>query len=196
MSRPNVFSSVGALSPCCLAVNDDFNFGNDAWKRASKGATMEDLQQLFDDSDYYPVATIGVITAFSSRPGSPPIHANFPYEIIRGEVVLDNDAYDRHLDSFPVRKIRKSRSALRNLRGLGLSVGLGDQFLHIPIGTMEFSQMLGWRIRTEVFLDEIVQTSKSPLSPKPWPPSSSVQFPRRSFQQVCVHHQRHHGQGR
>jgi S-formylglutathione hydrolase len=42
-----------------------------------------------------------------------------------------------------VRQVHDAREALRELRGLGLGVGLGDQFLHIPTATLEFSQRLG-----------------------------------------------------
>lgn len=62
---------------------------------------------------------------------------------MRGEVVLDEPAYDRYLDAFPVRQVRQARDSLRDLRGLALDVGLGDQFLHIPAGTLALSQQLG-----------------------------------------------------
>ncbi|MEO1224771.1 MAG: hypothetical protein AAFX92_11135, partial [Pseudomonadota bacterium] len=41
------------------------------------------------------------------------------------------------------REARATPRAPRGLRGLGLGVGLGDQFLHIPVATLEFSQRLG-----------------------------------------------------
>lgn len=143
MSRPDVFSVVWALSPCCLAATDDLSFGNDAWKRAARIATPEDLQILVDNADFYPVTALGVITAFSPDTDNPPIYGDFPFDIVRGEVVLDDVAYDRYLDALPIRQVHSSRDALRNLRGLAIGVGLGDQFLHIPIGALEFSQRLG-----------------------------------------------------
>lgn len=143
MTHPGVFSVAWALSPCCLAAKDDLSIGNDAWKRASQIATPEDLQNLFDNRDFYPVAVLGVVTAFSPDPEAPPIYGDFPFDIVRGEVVLDDTAYDRYLDALPPRQVHAAREALRNLRGLALGVGLGDQFLHIPTGTLAFSQRLG-----------------------------------------------------
>lgn len=143
MTRPEVFSVVWALSPCCLAANDDLSFGNDAWQRAAAITTPEDLQDLVDNRDFYPIAVIGIVTAFSPDVDTPPIYGDFPFDIVRGEVVLDDLAYDRYLDALPVRQVRGARDDLRNLRGLALGVGLGDQFLHIPTGTLEFSQRLG-----------------------------------------------------
>ena len=143
MTRPGIFSVVWALSPCCLAANDDFSFGNDAWKRAAVVTTLEDVQGLLASRDFYPIAVLGVVTAFSPDPDTPPIYGDFPFDIVGGEVVLDDPAYDRYLDTLPLRQVRDAREELRNLRGLALGVGLGDQFLHIPIGTLEFSQRLG-----------------------------------------------------
>ena len=65
MTRPDVFSVVWALSPCCLAAVDDFGFGNDAWKRASGFRSLEDMQGALESGDFIPVAAIGVLTAFS-----------------------------------------------------------------------------------------------------------------------------------
>lgn len=143
MTRPDVFSVVWALSPCCLAANDDFSFGNDAWKRAAAITTQEDLRDLLASRDFYPIAVLGVVTAFSPDPEAPPVYGDFPFDIVGGEVVLDDPAYDRYLDTLPLRQVRDAREGLRSLRGLALGVGLGDQFLHIPIGTLEFSQRLG-----------------------------------------------------
>ena len=139
MTRPGVFSVVWALSPCCLAANDDFGFGNDAWKRAAEITTQQDLQDLLASRDFYPIAALGVATAFIPNRDAPPVYGNFPFDIAGGEVVLDDPAYDRYLDTLPLRQVRDVREELRSLRGLAL----GDQFLHIPVGTLEFSQRLG-----------------------------------------------------
>lgn len=143
MTRPDLFSVVWAMSPCCLSVVDDLSFGNDAWRRAIRFETPEDLQTAMQSRDFYPVAVIGLLTAFSPDPESPPFHVEFPFELVRGETVLIDEVNDAYLDRFPVRQVDEYREAMRGLRGLGIGVGLGDQFLHIPTGTMEFSQALG-----------------------------------------------------
>lgn len=143
MSRPDVFSVVWALSPCCLAANDDLSFGNDAWRRAATVSDPDDLQQLIDSRDFYPIAALGIAAAFSPDVTAPPTYGAFPFDIVNGEVVLDDAAFDRYLDALPVRQVRSARDNLRSLRGLAIGVGLGDQFLHIPTGTLEFSQRLG-----------------------------------------------------
>lgn len=89
------------------------------------------------------MATLGVVTTFSPDPDNAPGYGDFPFDVVRGEVVLDDEAYDRYLDALPLRRVHDAREALRGLRGLALGVGLGDQFLHIPKATLELSQRLG-----------------------------------------------------
>lgn len=143
MTRPDVFSVVWAMSPCCLSAVDDLGFGNDAWRRAIRFEGPDDLQSALQGGDFYPVAMIGLLYAFSPNLDNPPFHVDFPYELVRGETVLIDSVYDTYLDRFPVRQVDDYRDALRGLRGLGIGVGLGDQFLHIPVGTIELSQQLG-----------------------------------------------------
>ncbi len=143
ITRPGLFATVWSMSPCCLAADDDLGFGNDAWKRTASVSTPEDVQRLVDTDDFFPIAFLGLITAFSPAPDSAPIYSDFPFDLVRGEVVLDTPAYDRYLDAFPIRQVRDARQNLRDLRGLALGVGLGDQFLHIPAGTLALSQRLG-----------------------------------------------------
>ncbi|MDF1607806.1 alpha/beta fold hydrolase [Hoeflea sp. YIM 152468] len=143
INRPGVFSVVWSMSPCCLAATDDFGFGNDAWKRAARVEAPEDIEDLLARKDFFAIAALGIVSAFSTKAGEPPVYADFPFDIVRGEVLLDDAAYDRYLDALPIRQLRRARDNLRRLRGLGLGVGLGDQFLHIPPGTIELSQQLG-----------------------------------------------------
>lgn len=143
MNRPGIFSVVWALSPCCLAAVDDLSFGNDAWQRAAKIKGPEDLQELIDSRDFYPIAALGLLAAFSPDVDAAPIYGKFPFDVVRGEIVIDDVQFDKYLDALPVRQVRHARKNLRSLRGLAMDVGLGDQFLHIPTGTLEFSQRLG-----------------------------------------------------
>lgn len=143
MAHSGVFSVVWALSPCCLTASDDFGFGNDAWKRAAGVSTEEELQTILASGDFYAIATLGIITAFSPAPAKPPLYGDFPFDLVRGEIVLDDAAYDRYLDGLPLRQIHAARAVLRQLRGLAIGVGLGDQFMHIPSGALAFSQVLG-----------------------------------------------------
>ncbi len=143
MTRPEVFSVVWAMSPCCLAAEGDFGFGNDAWRRAYLLESPDELPAALEAGEFYPVAALGVLAAFHPGPDNPPLFVDFPFELVRGEIVLDDEDYDRYLDALPLRRAAAGRDALRSLTGLALDVGLGDQFLHIPTGTLALSSALG-----------------------------------------------------
>ncbi len=143
MTRPEVFSVAWAMSPCCLAAEGDFGFGNDAWRRAYLFESPEEPPAALEAGDFYPVAALGVLAAFHPDPANPPFFVDFPFDLVRGEIVLDDEEYDRYLDALPLRRAAAARDALRSLAGLALDVGLGDQFLHIPTGTLALSRTLG-----------------------------------------------------
>ncbi|NVO58519.1 hypothetical protein HW561_22310 [Rhodobacteraceae bacterium B1Z28] len=79
------------------------------------------------------------MTAISPDVDAAPIYGDFPFEIVRGEIVLEDATFDRFLDELPVRQVHAARGNLRRLKGLAMGVDLGNQFLHIPIGTLELS---------------------------------------------------------
>ena len=143
MTRPGIFAVAWAMSPCCLQPVHDLGFGNDAWRRTFGFDEQSDLAAALEANDFYAVATLGVLTAFSPDPDNPPFYVSFPFDVVRGELVVKEGAYDSYLDRFPVRHVTAAREALRGLRGLALDAGIGDQFLHIPATTLEFSRRLG-----------------------------------------------------
>lgn len=143
MTRPGLFSVAWAMSPCCLQPAEDLGFGNDAWRRAFRFETEDDAMAALESNDFYAAAALGVLTAFSPDPDNPPLHVRFPFDMVRGELVVTDGEYDRYLDRFPVRQVAAAREALRGLRGLALDTGIGDQFLHIPANTLELSRRLG-----------------------------------------------------
>ena len=143
MTRPGIFAVAWAMSPCCLEPVDDLGFGNAAWRRTFGFDEQSDLVAALEANDFYAVATLGALTAFSPDPDNPPFYVSFPFDLVRGELVVKEGAYDSYLDRFPVRHVAAAREALRGLRGLALDAGIGDQFRHIPANTLEFSRRLG-----------------------------------------------------
>ncbi|HUG38268.1 MAG TPA: hypothetical protein VML54_15025, partial [Candidatus Limnocylindrales bacterium] len=66
-----------------------------------------------------------------------------PFDLKRGEVVVDTEEWLEWVERFPVARADDRRDALASLRALALDYGTGDQFLHIPAATLAFSQRLG-----------------------------------------------------
>lgn len=141
MTAPQ-FSIVWAMSPCCLAPVEDLGFGNISWVQLFAMKREEEVNVAIRDRDFSPVAALAILSAFRPDPSNPPLFVDFPFDIDRGEMVLDQEEYAEYLNEFPLHRVDESRQALLALRGLAMDYGNGDQFLHIPTATMQFSHAL------------------------------------------------------
>ncbi|MGH7475435.1 MAG: alpha/beta hydrolase [Longimicrobiales bacterium] len=143
MERPGVFAVAYAMSPCCLAPVDDLGFGNSSWIDARTLSDLAELERAIQRRDFYVVAAIGVLSAFAPDTLNPPFFVDFPFEVERGELVLDEAEYLAYLERFPIERVGERHIALRALRALALDYGTRDQFAHIPAATLAFSRRLG-----------------------------------------------------
>lgn len=142
MTRPDVFGIAYAMSPCCLAAEEDLGQANEAWVDAAELERPEEVDRAIEARDFYLVASLGVLTAFLPDPSNPPFHVRFPFRRERGETVPVEPVYTEFLDAFPIRRIDEHREALLSLEGLGLDYGIGEQFAHIPEASRAFSRRL------------------------------------------------------
>ena len=152
MEKPGVFGVAYAMSPCCLAPVDDIGLGNVAWRSAFAWDEPDDLDAALEARDFYPIAIVGIMSALAPRPDAGPFGVDFPFEITRGEVVVQEGEWLELVERFPVARADDRRDALTSLRALGIDYGTGDQFMHIPAASLAFSQRLG-ELRVPHLLD-------------------------------------------
>ena len=143
MERPGVFSVAYAMSPCCLAPIEDLGFGNSSWSRARRLESVAEIDAAIESREFYVIAAIGILSAMSPDPSNPPFFVDFPFELERGEVVMDEAEWLAYVERFPVARADDRRAALASLRALAIDYGTGDQFLHIPAASLAFSRRLG-----------------------------------------------------
>jgi S-formylglutathione hydrolase len=142
MDRPDVFSVVYAISPCCLDSADDVGFGNfDAWKKALAFKSYGEVDEALQRNDFYPVAAIGLLSAMVPD-RTQPMNVRFPVKASRWQLVPAHPAYDQLLAQFPVRAVAAHRDNLLKLRALAIDVGFDDQWAHIPRTTAAFTREL------------------------------------------------------
>jgi S-formylglutathione hydrolase FrmB len=142
MDRPDVFSVVYAMSPCCLDSADDVGFGNfDAWKKALAFKSYDDVDEALKRNDFYPVAAIGLLSAMVPDK-TQPMNVRFPINASRWQLMPAHPAYDQFLAQFPVRTVAAHRDNLLKLRALAIDVGFDDQWSHIPGTTAAFTREL------------------------------------------------------
>jgi S-formylglutathione hydrolase len=84
MKYPQVFSSIYAMSPCCLTPNTKPD--KDAVARA---AAVQSPEQLAD-SDFFGKATLATAAAWSPNPAHPPLFFDMP--IVDGDIVPETIA--------------------------------------------------------------------------------------------------------
>lgn len=116
MKRPDVFSSLYVMSPCCLQPNLDP--GGPAMARVEAIRTVEDVQA----ADFLTKAVFASAAAWSPNPHNPPLFVDLP--VADGEVQADVVA--RWVANAPLATIHQYVPELRELTALGLDAGAQD----------------------------------------------------------------------
>jgi S-formylglutathione hydrolase len=152
MRSPDVFGSVYAMSPCCLDLEEDVGHGNQAWKKAIAFRAPEDIGKAVQEEDFYPVVIYALASAISPNPAKPPFFVDLPVRHVRGELLPDEEVYERWRTSFLFAQLPAHRANLLRLRGIAIDYGTSDQFAHIITTTPSFSRELA-RLRIPHRLD-------------------------------------------
>ena len=142
MDRPGLYAAAYAISPCCLAPIEDAGYGNDAVGRAMAFRSPDDIKASLAKSDFYPVAVIALLAAFSPDPNNPPFYVRFPFKEEDHQLAPDDSVYDAFLARFPLYRVEAARAALARLRAFGIDYGIEDQFADVPAATRALSAKL------------------------------------------------------
>jgi len=142
MRYPTVFGSIYAMSPCCLDAEADLSADNPAWGVLLSMEQALPVEEIYRRHGFYPVALLELLTAYLPAPGRAPFLVDFPYEKRDGAVVRRAETYEKWRAAFPVRYVNDYRDNLRQLRGIFIDYGFGEQFAHIPSSVRAFSQEL------------------------------------------------------
>lgn len=132
MKRPDVFSAIYAMSPCCLAP--DLSPGGPWLAAAEERETVEAVAE----ADFFTKAIFASAAAWSPDPHAPPLYVDLPTE--DGEVRPDVVA--RWVANAPLATLHQHVRELRQLDAIALDSGAQDQ----PIAdtTEELSRLLTW----------------------------------------------------
>ena len=152
MERPDVFGIAYAMSPCCLAPIEDIGQSNDVWRRAAEVESWDEIGAAAEARDFWLVGSMGILTAFSPAPESPPMFVALPFGVLDGERVVNEDVFKAYRARFPLHRLDQHWPALASLEVLAIDYGIGDQFSHIPVGSRRFSERLA-QLRVPHVLD-------------------------------------------
>jgi S-formylglutathione hydrolase FrmB len=146
MKHPDVFSSVYALSPCCLALEGDMGMENPAWSKVNRLTSKDQLKmnpESFDE--FFTVAFVALSAAFSPNPARGPFFVDFPFHEREGRLEKNESAYDRWRSKMPLYLVDENKQNLMKLRGLFVDYGEKEEFSHIRSGSQLFSKALAER---------------------------------------------------
>lgn len=145
MKYPDVFSTVYAMSPCCLGMEEDLTAVNPAWNAAlatkskSKDQFASDPQTL---EQFWVDAFLSLAAALSPNTNQGPLFVDLPYREQNGRLVQDEPAWTEWHTKMPLEIVSSYASNLLLLRGLFIDYGMEDDFSHIPVTARLFSEKL------------------------------------------------------
>jgi enterochelin esterase-like enzyme len=132
MKYPDVFSSVYALSPCCLAPNMDMQQNPKAMERALAIRTFDDVEQ----ADFGTKAIMASAAAWSPNPKNPPLFLDLPWKDGQFQPLVAA----KWAANSPLAMIDQYIPNLRRLRAIAFDAG--DKDAGIAAGIRVLDQIL------------------------------------------------------
>jgi enterochelin esterase-like enzyme len=123
MKRPDVFSSLYAMSACCLTANR--NPRPEALAAAEAIRTREQAEEAARAAGFGPSATLASAAAWSPNPANPPLFLDLPVKDgkVRPEIVA------KWVANAPVEMIDQHASNLNSLYAIAIDIGTQDSLL-------------------------------------------------------------------
>ncbi|MFL5345562.1 MAG: alpha/beta hydrolase [Hyalangium sp.] len=142
MRHPDVFGAVYAMSPCCLALEEDLGVDNPAWAQVTHFTQQSQLDEAAAQGMFYSQLLVAWLAAASPAPGRPPLYFMSPFQEQGGHLVPSEPAYHSWQQALVLPHVAEYREALLRLRGLAFDVGTQDKLTHIPATVRKLSEEL------------------------------------------------------
>ncbi len=142
MRHPDVFGAVYAMSPCCLALEEDLGLDNPAWARVTHITQQAQLDEAAAKGMFYSQLIVALSAAASPAPGSPPLYFTPPFQEQAGRMVPSEPAYGQWQQALVLPRVADYREALLHMRGVAFDVGTADALTHIPVTLRKLSEEL------------------------------------------------------
>lgn len=132
MKTQDVFSSIYALSPCCM----DAGRGNPAFKEMMKKLETVKTDEEVKAQNFFGVAMLASAAAWSPNPKKPPFYLDLPFR--DGEIVPEILAIQQANATLVM--IHQYIPALKRLKAIGMDAGTKD--MSISAATKELDRIL------------------------------------------------------
>jgi len=143
MKTNGIFSSVYALSPCCMGLEGEFIDATPAWKRLVAMTTRDQLPKPIKSlEDFLVTAFAGTGAAFSPNAARAPFYSDPLFAEKDGKLVQNEAVAANWKSKMPLYMVADHKKDLLALRGIFLDYGQKEEFAHIRSATARFSQVL------------------------------------------------------
>jgi enterochelin esterase-like enzyme len=131
MHRPELFGTVFAQSPCCLAMVEELGPAP-AWE-ALGSVTLEQADAAFQHGDPTPLEAQALAAAFAPDSDRAPFYGDLPYRVDSGRVLPDEPAYSHWTAHLPATRLDREAAGLKTLHGFRIQYGDHDTLRHIVV---------------------------------------------------------------
>lgn len=119
MKRPDVFSSIYAMSPCCLAPSMGGGGGPGGAERLLEIESVEQVRA----ADFFIKAAFATAAAWSANPHAAPLYIDLPV----GDEEQRQSVVARHVANAPIATMHQHIPELRSLTAIALDSGAQDR---------------------------------------------------------------------
>ena len=140
MLFPDVFSTVYALSPAVLGIDQEMGYRGNGYRRVAEIKSREQLVTGWDE--FMPNAIIAMGRAYSPNLDNPPFHVDLPYYYENGKLIVDNEVLETWNEKSAIGMIDDYFDNIKKIKALKLDWGRNEDFDHIPTTCLQFSQKL------------------------------------------------------
>lgn len=133
MKHPEVFSSIYALSPCCLVGMDSLAMP----KLKASSANIHDFADI-GKTDFYTMILYAIAAAWSPDPKNPPFYLDLPF----GTPVPEKDVVAKWNANMPMVLLDQHVPDLKRLHAIAFDAGKQDDFKAIPASLIVLDRIL------------------------------------------------------
>ncbi|MFH6603961.1 alpha/beta hydrolase [Maribacter algicola] len=139
MLFPDVFSTVYALSPATLGITESLGIHGSAYRRINE-ITPEQVVTGWNEFEANVIVAMG--RAYSPNLDNPPYFADFPYEYINDEIVVNHKILEIWQNKSAIGMVDDYIGNLKKLKALKLDWGRNEEHELIPVTCELFSKKL------------------------------------------------------
>lgn len=136
--HPDVFGAAYAMSPCCIAVDENPGESAPIWKAL---LAAPDRPAVIS-AGFLGQAFVALGSAYAPNTTKPPLYIDMPVQLVGDRVVAVPSVVAKWKAQAPLHLLDSLSDNLRTLRAFGFDAGRSDNFRDIPILTPIIDSML------------------------------------------------------